>query len=136
LSNAAINQALKKSHQYYMECKEEALTKTTLSHAVDWFNIGSGILFISGIALTALFVGINFHEVKSMKKANTDVTLSSRQGVPQIQKTDAGPLNRGQSIPKIRPVIVPVQTTAPQGATISPGAPATAAPPNPSTLKK
>lgn len=73
---------------------------------------------------------------ESYDKVDTDISLSGGHSVPHMQKVDAGPLKRGQSIPDLQPVSAPAQTAAPQSGITTTTAPMTAAPANPSTLKK
>jgi hypothetical protein len=126
-SNAAINQALVKNTEYYLEEKEAALAKTKLSYVVDASNLVSGILFILGIALTVAFVSINFHEVRNMKTADTRSPYQAGILSHRMQKVATGSLEKGQPIPQMQPVVTPAQTVAPQSATNSSAVPAPAA---------
>lgn len=106
LSSAAINQAIKRSTEYYLEGNEGAFARTKLARAVDASNYTSGTLFVVGIILTVLFVWINFSEVTGMKTSKTDsVDLSSDHSVSKMQNTETVQFKRGQGIPPMQQVI-------------------------------
>lgn len=59
-SNSAINKQLDYAKEYYLENKEESLSKTNVSDMLtNALNYISGILFILGVGLTLVFVSTN-----------------------------------------------------------------------------
>jgi hypothetical protein len=103
VSQRAIEVQLGKSEDYYLRDDESALQKTRITTVTDWVNYASGALFILGLGLTTIFVGLNFQRSIKLpdEQKGQQVTLKEGAPIPKIQEV---PLDKGAPIPRLQPV--------------------------------
>lgn len=116
LSQVAIKRQLDYAEKYYLEEKEEYLSKKNCPAILTEFvNYASGILFIAGIATTICFVSINIKGGISMTK-DTNKPITEGATVPNLQKVKKVTVQKGATIPNLQPV-KPSNTTTQQSST-------------------
>jgi hypothetical protein len=106
LSQFAIKRQLDYAEKYYLDRKDEYLTKKNrLARFTEYANYTSGGFFIIGIITTIIFVSVNISgEDKMAKHLTKDGAI-----VPTLQKIQTETEKRGATIPELQPV----KTTTP-----------------------
>ena len=109
LSQIAIKRQLEYAGKYYLENKEEYLTKKNRpAFLTDVVNYISGILFIFGIVTTIIFVSLNIQGGSNMTKDHKRLVIMDGAPIPSLEKIET---DRGACIPEMQPV---KQPAAPQ----------------------
>jgi hypothetical protein len=106
VSQAGINVQLEYAKQYYLDGKDEYLTKTNRpAKATDVINYISGLLFVIGVLLTILFVSANLGGTASMTEdRKSNVPLKEGAPVPNMQPIQGGTEKKGAPIPNMQPL--------------------------------
>ncbi len=108
VSQFAIKRQLEYAEKYYLDKKDEYLTKKNrLARYTEYANYTSGVFFMIGIITTIIFVSVNFLGENKMEKHLT------RDGafVPNLQKIQTETEKRGATIPELQPVKTPAPST-------------------------
>jgi hypothetical protein len=123
VSNGAIEAQLARAHRYYIERDEDAFKTTPIAKLVEGLNIFSGVAFIGGVVLTAIFVTLNFigaNPVSNKPQGGGPTRIEEGHVVPPMQKVTGDLVKRGQSVPELQ------KMPQPQAAAVNPARPAEA----------
>jgi hypothetical protein len=115
VSNAAIEAQLHRAHRYFIERDEDAFKKTPLAKLVEGLNVSSGLAFIVGVVLTAVFVISNFTGASFMtNKPQGGGRTQIHEGhvVPPMQKITGDLVKKGQPVPELQKVPQPQASAA------------------------